>query len=51
MGVVKRRLTHGGKTVAIYSDAMEPEDAVFYRDLNWISKAIKEAYELGKRDC
>ncbi len=25
----------------IYSDAMEPEDAVFYRDLNWIVDELK----------
>ena len=45
------RLTHGGETVAIFSDAMEPEDCVFYRDLEWVKGAIEMAYELGKQDC
>ena len=44
-------VTHGGRTVDVYSDAMEPEDAVFYRDLGWIVGAILEAYELGKKDA
>ena len=45
------RVTHGGKTLAIYSDAMEPEDCTFGRDLNWIESAIMDAYELGKLDA
>ena len=43
-------VTHGGKTVGLYSDAMEPEDCVFYRDLSWVAGAIESAYELGKLD-
>ena len=35
------------KTVALYSDAMEGEDAVFFRDLDWIKPAIEKAYEAG----
>jgi len=45
------KLTHGGKLLGIYSDAMEPEDCIFYRDLSWVKGAIEEAYELGKQDA
>ena len=31
-------------------DAMEPEDAGFYRDLNWIPEIIEKAYKLGLKD-
>lgn len=44
------RITYDGKTLAIHSDAMEPEDATFGRDLSWIDEALREAYELGKKD-
>jgi hypothetical protein len=44
------RIIHNGKTIAIRSDAMEPEDCLFYRDLSWISNAITKAYELGRID-
>ncbi len=44
------RIMYGGKTIAVYSDAMEPEDCTFGRDLNWIVDAVKAAYELGKHD-
>jgi len=33
-----------------YSDAMEPEDASFWRDLDWIAPALKRAYERGLED-
>jgi len=36
--------------IAVNSDAMEPEDASFGRDLNWIAEALKSAYKLGKND-
>jgi len=39
------------QTIAIYSDAMEPEDCSFHRDLSWIRKAMLEAYELGRKDA
>jgi len=45
------RVTHGGKTILLESDAMEPEDASFCRDLNWIYGIIEKAYELGKADA
>ena len=44
------RITHNGKPLYLDSDAMEPEDATFTRDLAWIAGAIKKAYELGKED-
>jgi len=43
-------ILHDGKEIERHSDYMEPEDAVFYRDLAWIKEAILEAYELGKKD-
>jgi len=45
------RITHDSRTIAIHSDAMEPEDCIFGRDLNWVVGAIKSAYELGKHDA
>ena len=42
------RVMSNGKTLTIHSDAMEPEDCRFYRDLSWIKGSIEEAYELGK---
>lgn len=42
------RVTYKGKTIRLESDAMEPEDATFGRDLGWIKEALEEAYELGK---
>ncbi len=45
------RVLHDGKTILLESDAIEPEDKTFYRDLSWISGAIKTAYELGRKDA
>ena len=36
-----------GKLVDTFSDAMEPEDASFSRDLSWIPAVIKAAYKVG----
>ena len=36
-----------GAVVDIFSDAMEPEDVTFNRDLSWIAPVIKAAYEAG----
>jgi hypothetical protein len=38
----------GNGDVRYYSDAMEPEDARFTRDLNWIQLIIKDAYQAGQ---
>ena len=37
----------GDEVLQVYSDAMEPEDATFNRDLRWVSDAIQAAYEHG----
>jgi len=44
------RVVHNGETILLESDAMEPEDAIFARDLNWIALAIKGAYNLGRAE-
>ena len=44
------RITHKGKTIGLFSDAVEPEDATFSRDYNWIPDIILKAYQLGKGD-
>lgn len=36
-----------GGTHSYYSDAMEPEDAKFSRDLSWIVPVLKEMYQEG----
>lgn len=45
------RILHNGETILLESDAMEPEDAMFCRDLNWIIEALRDCYELGKEDA
>jgi hypothetical protein len=37
-----------GKSPVYYSDAMEPEDTRFYRDLSWVKDALLAAYQAGK---
>ena len=44
------RLIHNDETYDLISDAMEPEDATFTRDLFWVKAAIEQAYELGYAD-
>jgi len=44
------KITREGKTLLLKSDAMEPEDCSFSRDLNWIRKALQEMYYLGLKD-
>jgi len=39
-----------GEIDQVYSDAMEPEDAKFYRDLDWIAGALKAAYDFGRKN-
>ena len=41
---------HNNKLVLEENDMMEPEDAVFYRDLAWIPDALKKMYQLGLED-
>jgi hypothetical protein len=45
------RVIRNGETLYLLSDAMEPEDASFYRDLSWVSNVIAHAYELGGQDA
>lgn len=45
------RVTHNGETIYLESDACEPEDKGFSRDLNWVVDAIRKAYELGMADA
>jgi hypothetical protein len=35
-------------SVEVYDDKMEPEDAMFNRDLNWIISLVQKAYAKGK---
>jgi len=42
---------HKGKLLRVYSDAMEPEDARFSRDLSWIKETLEEAYKIGYSDA
>lgn len=44
------KIDHDGKILSIESDAMEPEDATFGRDLSWVGEMILEAYRLGHSD-
>lgn len=41
---------YDGELINCFSDSMEPEDATFTRDLNWISQTIKDAYQYGLKD-
>ncbi len=44
------KVFHNGVLIALESDAMEPEDVRFYRDLGWIGPLLKTCYELGVKD-
>lgn len=44
------RVIYNGETILFKSDAMEPEDVRFYRDLSWIPSIIRIAYEFGKSE-
>jgi hypothetical protein len=41
---------HDGKRIALESDGMEPEDASFCRDLDWIKGLLTQVYALGVID-
>jgi hypothetical protein len=45
------RIMHNGETARLESDAMEPEDVRFSRDLAWVAEALIMCYELGKADA
>jgi hypothetical protein len=44
------RVTHNGELIFFESDAMEPEDCTFGRDLNWVLDALRTCYDFGKED-
>ena len=44
------RIKQNGKTILLASDAMEREDAIFSRDLNWIYRTCRMCYEIGKKE-
>ena len=44
------RVIHNGTCIMLESDAMEPEDASFTRDLGWVLHALRDCYERGKED-
>ena len=45
------KVLHDGETICLHSDAMEPEDASFCRDLSWISGLLDRCYNIGKQDA
>ena len=45
------KIIHNEKVILLESDAMEPEDATFGRDLNWIYEACRKCYEIGKQEA
>lgn len=44
------RVSHNGHTLYLESDAIEPEDKSFGRDLGWVLEAIRKAYDIGKEE-
>jgi hypothetical protein len=44
------KIIHNGETILLESDAMEKEDAIFARDLNWIYEACRRCYEIGRQE-
>ena len=45
------RVCHDGNTILLESDAIEPEDKTFCRDLSWVAKWLVKAYQLGLDDA
>jgi len=44
------KIIHNGEVIALESDAMEPEDVRFTRDLGWIKKLLEKVYNLGEQN-
>lgn len=44
------RVSYNGELLYLECDKMEPEDTIFCRDLSWVPKVIRHAYELGLQD-
>lgn len=45
------KVVYNNNVVLLESDAIEPEDKTFSRDLSWIAEALQQAYDLGKTDA
>ncbi len=45
------KVSHNGETIALESDAMEPEDARMFRDLSWIQPLLQRVWEIGKAEA
>ena len=45
------RITYASGIEQTESDAMEPEDVRFHRDLSWVEGAILRAYRQGMEDA
>jgi len=44
------KVSHMGEVLELASDAMEPEDCTFGRDLSWIVNLVDKCYEIGRAD-
>jgi hypothetical protein len=42
------RVTHDSDTLLLKSDAMEPEDTTFTRDMSWVVDVIRTVYQIGR---
>jgi len=44
------KVIYQNQVIELFSDAMEGEDAIFPRALDWIAPMIRTAYKIGKGD-
>jgi hypothetical protein len=44
------KVTNGGSTIGVYSDATEKDGCEFYKIPSWVKIVIQHAYEQGKKD-
>ena len=42
------KVSNGNLLISLESDAMEPEDVSFGRDLNWIAPLLQKGYDLDR---
>lgn len=45
------KVLHNGHLLGLFSDAIEPEDAIFLRDFSWIPGLLNKCYAIGKQDA
>ena len=45
------KIIQDGEVILLKSDAMEPEDCMFAKDLNWVHKACRRCYEIGQKEA